>query len=82
MDPGGPYDTTGRTVQERFSELAQRREDIRELQGPVEPDGRWDSLAGALQSLSEPELVSFFDRLKVFGEMEALRWARARLGGR
>ena len=82
MDPGSPYDTAGRTVQDRLTELAQRREDIRELQGAVDPDGRWDSLAGVLQSLSEQDLISFFDRIKVSGEMEALRWARARLGRR
>jgi len=81
MDPGSPYDTVGRTVQDRLSELAQRREDIRELQGAVDPDGRWDSLAGVLQSLSEQDLISFFDRIKVTGEMEALRWARNRLAG-
>jgi hypothetical protein len=82
MDPANPYDTAGHTVQDRLNELAQRREDIRELQGAVDPDGRWDSLAGVLQSLSEPDLISFFDRIKVSGEMEALRWARNRLGGR
>jgi hypothetical protein len=82
MDPGSPYDTVGRTVQDRLGELAQRREEIRELQGAVDPDGRWDSLAGVLQSLSEQDLISFFDRIKVSGELEALRWARTRLGGR
>jgi hypothetical protein len=73
MDPGSPYDTVGRTVQDRLNELAQRREDIRELQGAVDPNGQWDSLAGVLQSLSEQDLISFFDRIKVTGEMEALR---------
>jgi len=81
MDPTNSYDTAGRTVQDRLNELAQRREDIRELQGAVDPDGRWDSLTGVLQSLSEQDLISFFDRIKVTGELEALRWARTRLGG-
>jgi hypothetical protein len=82
MDPGSPYDTAGLTVQDRLNALAQRREEIRELQGAVDPDGHWDSLTGVLQSLSEPDLISFFDRIKVSGEFEALRWARSRLGGR
>jgi len=82
MDPGSPYDSAGQTVQDRLNDLAQRREDIRELQGAVDPNGQWDSLAGVLQSLSEQDLISFFDRIKVSGELEALRWARNRVGGR
>ena len=78
MDPASPYDSAGHTVQDRLSELAQRREVIRELQGAVDPSGKWDSLAGVLQTLSEQDLISFFDRVKVSGELEAMRWVRSR----
>ena len=35
-----------------------------------------------LETLSEQDLASFFDRMKLFGESEALRWARNKQGGR
>jgi hypothetical protein len=32
------------------------------------------------ESLSDRDLISFFDRVKVSGEWEALRWALDKLG--
>jgi tetratricopeptide (TPR) repeat protein len=80
MDPAGPYDGAGTTVKDRLEELARRREMYKEFQGPVDDSGRWSSATDVMESLSEQERISFFDRIKVSGEIEALRWARNRLG--
>ena len=82
MDPAGPYDNAGHTVKDRLEELARRREMYKEFQGPVDASGRWSSPTEVMESLSEQDRVSFFDRIKVSGEIEALRWARNRLGSR
>jgi hypothetical protein len=81
MDPASPYDNAGQTVKDRLAELARRRETYKEFQGPVDDSGRWSSATEVMEALSEQDRISFFDRIKVFGELEALRWARNRLGG-
>jgi tetratricopeptide (TPR) repeat protein len=80
MDPASPYDNAGQTVKDRLEELARRREMYKEFQGPVDDSGRWSSATDVMESLSEQDRISFFDRIKVSGEIEALRWARNRLG--
>ena len=30
---------------------------------------------GFMSGMSEPDLITYFDRLKVSGELEAIRWA-------
>jgi tetratricopeptide (TPR) repeat protein len=82
MDPANPYDNAGTTVKDRLEELARRREMYREFQGPVDDSGRWSSASDVMEALSEQDRISFFDRVKILGEIEALRWARNRLGGR
>ena len=81
MDPAGPYDNAGATVKDRLDELARRRELFKELQGPVDANGRWSSATEVIAGLSEPDRIRYLDRIKVSGEVEALRWARSRLGG-
>ena len=82
MDPASPYDNAGQTVKDRLEELARRRETYQESQGPVDGSGRWSSATEVMESLSEQGRISFFDRIKVSGELEALRWARNRLSSR
>lgn len=73
FDPAGPYDNAGHTVQDRLDELQQRAA----TQGQLQRQAR-----DLLQSFSEQEVISFFDRMKTLGEVEALRWARNRRGNR
>ena len=73
LDPTSPYDDAGRTVKDRIDELNQRTAIQKTLKTQAQD---------LLQGLSEQDLISFFDRKKVLGEMEALRWAQNRVGRR
>jgi small ligand-binding sensory domain FIST len=70
MDPVSPYDSAGQTVKERLDELARQRQTIKEVVGNAS-----DSV---LQTLSEQDQLSYFERVKVSGELAALRWAQTR----
>jgi hypothetical protein len=70
MDPASPCDSSGATVSDRLNELARLCMLITEVGGDV---GYW-----VPQALSEQDQISFFDRLRASGELEALRWARSR----
>ena len=72
MDPASPYDSSGTTVKGRLDELARKRETIKEVGGD---GGIWVN-----QALSEQDQLAFFERMKVSGELEALRWARNKQG--
>lgn len=65
MDPAGPYDGAGQTVQDRLDQLAQQKEAIRTL--TAEADPLW-------QTLSDQGWVSFHTELGASGEETALRW--------
>jgi hypothetical protein len=71
LDPASPYDNAGRTVKDRLDQLQQRAaaQKILKTQAP-----------DLLPALSEQDLISFFDRKKIFGETEALQWALNKLG--
>lgn len=69
VDPTTPYGNEGATVGDRLAEVAQQRDSLRAL----------DSQAvQVLRGMSEAELISYFDRMKVFGSTAALRWAADR----
>jgi len=72
MDPTSPYDSSGTTVKGRLDELARKRETIKEVRGD---GGIWVN-----QALSEQDQLGFFERMKVSGELAALRWARNKQG--
>jgi hypothetical protein len=86
VDPASPYANAGHTVQDRLHQLAQRQEEIKRLgeSGDPAPGGSGGGQPDVLVALSErmppQDLISFFDRIKVSGEMEALRWALNKLG--
>ena len=61
---------TGQTVRNQIDALAQRREAIRALAQQVET---------VLPTMSDQDLISYFDRMKVFGEQAAIGWAASRL---
>ena len=70
LDPNTQYDFLGdKTPVERQEELKQLRTESRELM---------TALSAAYGSLSEEEWVSYSDRMKAFGELEALRWLQQR----
>jgi len=86
IDPASPYDNAGQTVKDRLDELNQHDEKIKRLREFGEPapgdarGQRQDVLVTLSESLSDRDLISFFDRVKVSGEWEALRWALDKLG--
>jgi hypothetical protein len=69
LDPNIPYDDTGQTVQNELDTLFQRRESLKTLWKQAEP---------ILQNMPDHELIRYFDRMKTFGELEALRWVMNR----
>jgi hypothetical protein len=71
FDPASTPEFLGKSVQARLEELARQRADVKNL-APL--------VSAYLPSASETELISYFDRLKLQGEMEALRWLQSRLG--
>jgi hypothetical protein len=73
MDPSAPYGTSGQSVQARLDELAQQRASIKAF---VQQN------SGLIESMSEQDLSTFFDRQKLFGEMEAMKWAQNRVAQR
>ena len=66
MNPANPAGLGTRTVKERIDELAQRREAIRALTQQQENLLRWIA--------AEPDLANYFERTKMFGEFQAMRW--------
>jgi hypothetical protein len=60
-------------VQNRIDALVQQRQTIKALNQSVE---------GLLTTLPEQDLVTFFDRQKVFGESPTLQWLVAKYGQR
>jgi len=69
LDPGSVYGDTGQTVQSQIDALSQRREAIRTLTRQV---------GKVLPAMSEQDLVSYFDRMKIFGEQAAIQWASSK----
>jgi hypothetical protein len=72
LDPGGTYDFLAGPVNERLAELIKQEKRIRESSRFVD---QW------MRTASEAQLVSYFDRLKLYGEAGAISWARAQVGG-
>jgi hypothetical protein len=73
LDPNTSYDfLDNQTPADRLEELKARKASISELR----------TSAAILPSLSEAELLSYTERQRVYGEVEALRWLRQRnMGG-
>lgn len=71
MDPGAPYGDSGQTVQDQINALVQQREAIRNLSKQE---------SGLLGSMSDTDLVTYYDRLKTFGWLSAAQWAVEKYG--
>jgi RNA polymerase sigma factor (sigma-70 family) len=75
MDPNSPYASTGQTVQNQLDALTQQ---MRALATPGMKIADEESLGvqegSLLPTLSDQELLNFYNRVKLFGEAEAARW--------
>jgi hypothetical protein len=69
FDPATTPDFLGKPVKDRLEELAQQKTEMKNF-GPLA--STW--LPGA----TEAELISYFDRVKLQGELAALRWLKAK----
>ena len=74
LDPAAPSDSTGQTVKTRLEELGRRRTEILGFHDPATVTGK-TRREQLLLSLSESNLVSFFNQVKAAGELPALREA-------
>ena len=72
FDPASTPEFLGKPVQERLEELAQQKAEMKKL-APL--------TSTYLPGASEAELIGFFDRVQLQGEMEALRWLQAKRSG-
>ncbi|PAW86884.1 MAG: hypothetical protein B9S33_07270 [Pedosphaera sp. Tous-C6FEB] len=70
QSPDSPFGTDGRTVRDRLAELDAHRQSMREL----------TPFTDMLPRLSEREALIYFDRLKLHGEADALRWLKNKHG--
>jgi hypothetical protein len=70
LDANATLGESGQTVQQRLADLDQQRETIR---------GVAREYNEVVPRLSESDVSSYFDRLKLFGESAALQWAKARV---
>ncbi len=69
VDPASSPDYLGKTVQQRLDELAELKVTIKTLAPLAETH---------LPTASENELIMYLERVKVMGELEALRWLQRR----
>ena len=65
MDPASPYSGSDQTVQAYMDQLTQQRDAVKQLGRQTE--SLW-------QNLAPEDLISFFDRQKLYGEQAALQW--------
>jgi hypothetical protein len=70
LDPQTPYDFLDGTVTERIDQLQGKRAEAKQL---TEVFDQW------WRTAPESEIVSFYDRLKLYGEIDALKWIEARI---
>jgi len=70
QSPDSAFGSDGRTVRDRLAELDAHRQSIREL----------TPLTDMLARIPEREALIYFDRLKLHGELDALRWLKNKHG--
>ena len=71
LDASTPYGNDGKTVGDRLADIKSRRDEIaRTIDG-------WEIIAA---TMSEKDAIAFFDRMKLHGEQEAIRWLKQKHG--
>jgi hypothetical protein len=81
MDPNSPYGSTGQTVQNQFDALTEQMTALAEPGMTIADEkslGVQES--DLLPTLSDQELINFFNRVKLNGEAEAARWLVSKYG--
>jgi len=72
LDPKGSYPfLDGKSPTDRLAELKEQRALLRGLRQATQ---------GALPNMSEAELLSYTERQRLYGELEAMRWLQQRRG--
>jgi RNA polymerase sigma factor (sigma-70 family) len=69
LDPAVNYDFLGRPVNEVLAELDRQKQDTREVLNTRDQ---------VLPTLNETELASYFERKKLYGEVDALLWLQSK----
>ena len=70
LDPNGSYDFIGgKSPKDRLAELREQK---------VSLDGLRQAIQDALPNMTEAELLSYTERQRLYGELEAMRWLRQR----
>jgi hypothetical protein len=65
MNANAPYSGTGQTVNDRLDALTERRKSYREL---TRESSR------ILESMSDEDVAHYFDRVRLYGDVAAMRW--------
>jgi len=73
MDPTVPYGDSGQTVQNQLDQATDRRNGIKALSSQFQ---------SVLPTVSEPDLVNYFDRQKAYGEIAAEQWVLGKYGAK
>lgn len=71
LPPEGHYNFVPGGIPEYLDQISRRRADLK---------GFWHDCESWLRQASDSEIVAYFDRVKMFGEVEALKWVEARRG--
>jgi hypothetical protein len=71
LDPNATYDFIQQPINDRLAQLDAQDKSIREACRFFD---QW------MRTATEGQLISFFDRLKLYGEPAAVTWARTQLG--
>jgi hypothetical protein len=65
MDPKSPYGSTGQTVQDYFDAIVRQQKTFGTL---------GEHANGLLQTVSDQDVINYFNRVKLFGELAADQW--------
>src|SRR2546428_14086062 len=65
MNPSAPCGGTGQTVQDQLDALAARRKTYRELAAQSDR---------VLMSMSDEDVAHYYDRIRLYGDVAAMRW--------
>ena len=72
LDAGTYYDFLGKTAGERFQEIKTQKQEVKDLI-PVHTE--------LYPRLSDAEKMIYLDRLKLYGELNAIKWLKRNYGG-
>jgi hypothetical protein len=72
MDASSPYGDTGQTVRDQLDALNQRCQNLKATW--LVDGGQLQPVGELVQSLSEPDLISYLDRERTFGGWTATQW--------